>query len=166
MPGPGQGKQGQKKKWRESAHSKTDIAAVNNVMNIGTLTARTDPLANEMAPPTTIATTTAYTAANNANDTSSMTNVNANMAVLSPVNLTPDTSSSTYSHEEVHILLEEAKLDGWQEGYEEGSKKLMEGYRDGYEARRKLEDEKEERDCKEGQLEGYKLGIQQWKDKE
>ena len=135
MPGPGQGKRGQKKKWRESAHPKTDIAAVNNVMNIGTLTVRTDPLANETAPPTTIATTTANTAANNANDTNSTTNVDANTAVSSPVNPTPDTSSLTYSHEEVRILLEDAKLDGWQEGYEEGSKKLMEGYRDGYEAR-------------------------------
>jgi flagellar biosynthesis/type III secretory pathway protein FliH len=51
--------------------------------------------------------------------------------------VTPDTSSFTYSHEEVHLLLEEARLDGHQEGYnegyEEGSKKLMEGYRDGYE---------------------------------
>ena len=147
-------------------HPKADIAAINTIMNIGTLTARTDPLTNEITPPTTIATTTANTATNNANDTNSTTNVDTNMAVSFPVNLTPDTSSLTYSHEEVRILLEEAKLDGGQAGYEEGSKKLMEGYRDGYEARRKLDKEKEERECKEGQLEGYKLGIQQGKDKE
>jgi hypothetical protein len=77
-----------------------------------------------------------------------------------------DTSSFTYSHEEVRQLLEDARLDGWEEGYEEGSKKLMEGYRDGYEARRKLDEEKEERARKEGQLEGYELVIQQGKDEE
>ena len=64
MPGPGQGKQGQKKKWHENMHPKADIAAVNTIVNIGTLTARTDLLTNETAPPTTIA----NTAANNAND--------------------------------------------------------------------------------------------------
>jgi hypothetical protein len=78
----------------------------------------------------------------------------------------PDTSSFTYSHKEVQQLLEDARLDGWEEGYEEGSKRLMEGYRDGYEARRKLDQEKGEQACKKGLLEGYELGIQEGKEHE
>jgi hypothetical protein len=42
----------------------------------------------------------------------------------------------------------------------------MEGYRDGYEARRKLDQEKGEQACKKGLLEGYELGIQEGKDHE
>jgi hypothetical protein len=124
------------------------------------------PPANEMAPktasytaslPTTSISTTGVTTSN-PNDAS---NINA-------IDSTPDTSSLTYSHEEVCILLEEARLDGYQEGYdkgnEEGSKRLMEGYRDGYEAQWKLDQEKEEQPHKTGLLEGYELGIQEGKE--
>jgi hypothetical protein len=62
--------------------------------------------------------------------------------------------------------MEDARLDGWEEGYEEGSKRLMEGYRDGYKARRKLDQEKGEQAHKKGLLEGYELGIQEGKEHE
>ena len=71
------------------------------------------------------------TATVNTNDTR---NIDIATAMSSPVKSMPDTSLFTYSHEEVYTLLEEAKLDGWQEGYEEGSRKLMQSYREGYEA--------------------------------
>jgi hypothetical protein len=84
------------------------------------------------AHPTTAATADATTIkVNNAGNTTSI-----DIATDTPLpnNSAPDTSSFTYSHEEVQQLLEDARLDGWEEGYKEGSKKLMEGYRDGYEA--------------------------------
>jgi hypothetical protein len=144
MPGPGQGKHAQKKKRRENAN----IAAVNAVLNTDTLTARADPLANETAPLQIMMATTATAAAS------------------SPVDPALDTSSFTYSHDEVQQLLEGARLDGWEEGYEEGSKRLMEGYRDGYEAGKKLGLEKEETARRNGLLEGHELGTQQGKDEE
>ena len=46
----------------------------------------------------------------------------ARLATLatSPLSASPDTSPFTYSHKEVQQLLEDARLDGWDEGYEEG----------------------------------------------
>jgi hypothetical protein len=84
------------------------------------------------AHPTTAATVDATTI--KVNDSSNTTSIDIATAAPLPNNSSPDTSSFTYSHEEVQQLLEDARLDGWEEGYEEGSKKLMEGYRDGYEA--------------------------------
>jgi hypothetical protein len=98
--------------------------------------------------------------------------------------------SFTYGHKEVWLLLEEAKLDGWQqgfeeghrtgrktgqeegkvdsyeEGYEEGSRKWGEGHEAGYEAGKKMGKEKEETACKNRQLKGYKLSVQHRKDEE
>jgi hypothetical protein len=163
MPGPGQGKHSQKKKQRENAFNlNANIASVNAVMNTETLTVRTDPFANETAPQTT---TTANTATSTADTAPISTPCNGNdatcinTAASSPVDPAPDTSSFTYSHEEVQQLLESARLDGWEEGYEEGSKKLMEGYRDGYEAGKKLGLENEEMARGNGLLEGHKLGM-------
>ena len=65
MPGPGQGKHSQKKKWHENPFNlNANIAAVNAVLNTDTLTARTGLFANETAPQTTImaTSTTAGTA--------------------------------------------------------------------------------------------------------
>jgi flagellar biosynthesis/type III secretory pathway protein FliH len=59
-----------------------------------------------------------------------------------------------YNHEEVRLLLENAKLKGWQEGFEEGHRTgrktgheegKEDGYKEGYEAREKLGQEKEEK---------------------
>ena len=58
---------------------------------------------------------------------------------------------------------EEGKEHGYNKGYEEESRKWMESYKAGYDVKGKLDQEKEERACKEGQLKGYKLGIQQGK---
>jgi hypothetical protein len=154
MPGPGQGKRTQKKKWRENASNlNANITAVNAVITasntmapsatVATLTTllpsdvtAVTPPANEMAPKTasytaSLPTTSISTTGVTTSDPNNASNINA-------IDSTPDTSSLTYSHEEVRILLEEARLDGYQEGYdegnEEGSKRLMEGYRDGYEA--------------------------------
>ena len=86
--------------------------------------------------------TTAKLTTVDANDASNATSIDKATATPSLNNSAPDMSSFTYSHEEVRQLLEDAKLDGWEEGYEEGSKKLMESYKDGYEARQKLDEEK------------------------
>jgi hypothetical protein len=154
MPGPGQGKRTQKKKWHENTSNlNANIIAVNAVIMASNtmapsvtiamstmllpsdVTAVTPP-ANETAPKTasytaSLPTTSISTTGVTTSDPNDASNINA-------IDSTPDTSSLTYSHEEVCILLEEARLDGYQEGYdegnEEGSKKLMEGYRDGYEA--------------------------------
>jgi len=132
-------------------------------------------------------TTTAGAAANNTNDTM---HVNTATAALPANDKTLQPLEFTYSHEEVQQLLEDARLDGYQEGFEEGhktgritgkeegkedgyeegynkgSQKWGEGYREGYNVKGKLDEEKEERACKEGLLEGYKLGVQNGKDEE
>ena len=173
MPGPGQGKHSQKKKWHENRFNLNaniaNIAAVNAIMNTETLAARTDPFANETAPQTTTMANTATSTADTAPISTPCNGNDArciNTAASSPVDPALDTSSFTYSHEEVQQLLEGARLNGWEEGYEEGSKKLMEGYRGGYEAGKKLGLENEEMVHGNGLLEGHKLGIQHGKDKE
>jgi len=132
-------------------------------------------------------TTTAGAAANDANDT---THIDTATAALPANNETSQPLLFTYSHEEVQLLLEDARLEGYQEGFEEGhrmgrktgheegkedsyekgynggSRKVGEGYREGYEAKGKLNQEKEERVRKEGLLKGYELGTQQGKDEE
>ena len=161
MPGPGQGKNSQKNKWRENTFNlNVNIVAINSVMITDTLTVRMDPLANETAlltmllPSNTIATdthtsktaprpalymaplsTTAETTANpTTNDASNVTSIDTATAMSSTNNIGLQPQLLTYSTEEVQKLLANVRLDGWQEGYEEGSKKLIEGYRDGYEA--------------------------------
>ena len=170
MPGPGQGKHSQKKKWHENAFNlNANIAAINSVINTDTPGARMDPFTNEMAPQTTTTANTATAMADTApintpcdgNDATCI-----NTAASSPVDPAPDTSSFTYSHEEVQQLLEGARLDGWEEGYKEGSKKLMEGYRDGYGAGKKLGLEKEETAHGNGLLEGHELGTWHGKNEE
>jgi hypothetical protein len=198
MPGPGQGKRSQKKKWQENAlNLNASIAAVNTVMTA----LSTTPLNTRMAlsaplPPndaTTTVTPINETVPNanmsTANTTDEM-RVNRATATSSPNDLAPDTDSFTYSHKEVWLLLEEAKLDGWQqgfeeghrtgrktgqeegkvdgyeEGYEEGSRKWGEGHKAGYEAGKKMGKEKEEMACKNGRLEGYELSVQHGKDEE
>jgi hypothetical protein len=171
MPGPGQGKHSQKKKWCKNAFNlDMNIAAVDTVMTALSTTAlkvksatlatlppsarsllQPNPQMKEHKPAPHAAT----------KPTTAMTTENA--ATTAP---SPDTSSFTYSHEEVQQLLEDARLDGWEEGYEEGSKRLMKGYRDGYEARWKLDQEKGKQACKKGLLEGYELGIQEGKEHE
>ena len=47
-----------------------------------------------------------------------------------------------------------------------GSSPYREGYREGYDVKGKLDEEKEGRACKEGLLEGYELGMQNRKDEE
>jgi hypothetical protein len=136
MPGPGKGKQTQKKKWCENTSNlNMNITAVNTVImasntmalsvTIATLTmslpsdvTTVTPPANEMTsktasytaslPTTSISTTGVMTS-----DPNDASNINA-------IDSTPDTSALTYSHEEVCILLEEARLDEYQEGYDEG----------------------------------------------
>jgi hypothetical protein len=58
-------------------------------------------------------------------------------------------------HDEVQELLDEARLEGWREGMEEG-------YRMG--KKKGVEDEAEE--CKKSMLEGYELGTQGGKEDE
>jgi hypothetical protein len=74
-----------------------------------------------------------------------------------------------YNHEEVRLLLENAKLEGWQEGFEEGHRTgrktgyeegKEDGYKEGYEAREKLGQEKEEKAWRKGHIQGYRLGTQ------
>jgi hypothetical protein len=170
MPGPGQGKHSQKKKWRENTFNlDANIAAVDTIImasNTTALKAKTSTLT--MSSPSTVTTAAESTDERTQESSHAATKpttatTTANAATAAP---SPDTSSFTYSHEEVQQLLEDARLDGWEEGYEEGSKRLMEGYRDGYEARWKLDQEKGEQARKKGLLEGYELGIQEGKEHE
>jgi hypothetical protein len=134
MPGPGQGKRTQKKKWCENASNlNANITAVNAVMMApSTLNAKSATLAT--LPLSAVTTTSEPT-----DETTQEAGPHEARPPATPRDATttassPDTSTFTYSHKEVQQLLEDARLDGWEEGYEEGSKRLMEGYRDGYEA--------------------------------
>ena len=134
--------------------------------------------ANEMAakmtsyktlqPTTTItmATISANTAKNNANDAGEATRVDTATDASSTNNVGSRQRPFTYTHKEVWQLIEDAQIDGWQEGYEEGSRKWSEGHKAGYEAGQKMGKEKEEMARKEGRLEWYELGIQQGRDEE
>jgi flagellar biosynthesis/type III secretory pathway protein FliH len=190
MPGPGQGKRSNKKKWCENTLS-ANIAAVNAVMSTDALTARMEANNPITAPLHTTSivttTTTVNTAAIDANDETRIDTATAE----SSVNDSPqDTQSLTYSHEEVQQLLEDSRLEGWEAGFEEGhktgrktgheegkegsynegdeegSRKWMEGYKEGYKARQELDQGKEENAHKRGQLEGYELGTQDGKEEE
>ena len=98
---------------------------------------------------------------------SNETRVDTATAASSPNDSTLDTSSLTYSHKEVRILLEEAKLHGWQEGFDEGHKTgkktgieegKEEGYNEGhtagfdagYDTRRRLGEKREDEAQKKG----------------
>jgi hypothetical protein len=191
MPGPGQGKRAHKKKWRENAHLNANIVAVNVVM-------ATSQSANKTAPYTTLQNSTASTAATTADATTNEATNDANDAMrvdtATAMSSTDDIDSEphlfTYSHEEVRILLDEAKLDGWQQGfeegyrtgkkmgheegredgyeagYEEGGKKWIEGHEEGYSAGRKMVEGKVEEAQKRGRGEGYELGTQDGKEEE
>jgi flagellar biosynthesis/type III secretory pathway protein FliH len=183
MPGPGQGKQSHKKKWRENVSNlNANIAAVNAVMtasstsaaNTRTATLATLPssavttaavLTDETVPETSsytatlptkttdTATTTANTVAVDANDASNTTRVDTATAT------SPTNEPFTYSHDEVQQLLEDARLDGWQEGFEEGHRTGRksgheEGREDGYEAGYDEGSKK----WIEGHEEGYSMG--------
>ena len=187
MPGPGQGKRRNKKKWRENTlNMNANITAINVVMATDLLTKETGPnMASYTAAQTNAVTTTAGAATNNASD---VTHIDTAAATLPANDETSQPLLFTYSHEEVQLLLEDARLEGYQEGFEEGhrmgrktgheegkedgyeegynegSRKWGEGYREGYEAKGKLNQEKEERVRKEGLLKGYELGTQQGKD--
>jgi hypothetical protein len=146
MPGPGQGKRSNKKKWCENTHS-ANIAAVDAVMmalSITTTNTRTTPapstsndgitaalLADEMAPyscsHTTMQSTTAITTTDTteepaANDATNATRVDTATAVSPANDVSSQPQPFTYTHEEVQELLEEAQLEGWREGMEEGYK--------------------------------------------
>jgi hypothetical protein len=164
MPGPGQGKWTQKKKLHENTSNlNMNITAVDTViMASSTLYTKLATLAT--SPLSAVTTTSKPT-----DETTQEAGPHEARPPATPRDATttassPDTSSFTYSHEEVQQLMEDARLDGWEEGYEEGSKRLMEGYRDRYEAQWKLDQEKEEQACKTGLLEGYELGIQEGKE--
>ena len=121
------------------------MAAVSTIMMAPSMTApNTKTTTLTMLPPSAVITATAHTdemalktkspPTNDASSASNTTDIDTATAASPPVDPTLNTSSFTYSHEEVWQLLENARLKGWEEGYEEGSKRLMEGYRDGYEA--------------------------------
>lgn len=89
----------------------------------------TPSLTNEMAPNTVLhvaplytKTTTATTAnimdANIANDATHVDTA----TVTSSDDATSQPPLFTYTHEEVQVLLDEARLEGWEEGMEEGLK--------------------------------------------
>lgn len=139
MPGPGQGKRGNKKKWRENTLS-ANIMAVNAVFN--TITA--DPLANETAP-------SIGTAAADSNDETRVDTATAASSINADSQLYPP----TYMYDEVQELLDEARLEGWREGMDEG-------YRMG--KQKGVEDGREE--YKKSLLEGHDLGMQSGKEEE
>jgi hypothetical protein len=172
MPGPGQGKRSNKKKWHENTSNlNVSIAAVNAIMTaLNTATpnaslATSEPLppndATTTAPPAnetasnahpftpmqstaiTTTTTSADAATNNTNDE---THWHINTAASSINNKTSQTLPFTYSHEEVQQLLEDARLDGWQAGFEEGHKT----------GRKTGKEEGKEEGYNKGHTEGYK----------
>jgi hypothetical protein len=205
MPGPGQGKQNNKKKWcKDMSKLSMNITAINAVMialstpnaRMATLTALppsvvttaaelTDETAQESfctATQLTIATTTANTAA------ASTINTNDQMLINTAISASTTNEPFTYSHNKVQQLLEDARLNGWQEGfkeehrtgrkirhkegkedsyaegYEEGSKKWFEGHKKGYSAGQKMVEEKVGEAWKRGQVDGYELGMQDQKE--
>lgn len=204
MPDPGQGKRAHKKWWHENASNlDADIAAVNAIMKASSTATSNAKIAasalsalhsstttasfmSETAPnlsytaalPTTATDTVKSTANTAAIDASNATHIDTATAT-SPLNdSTPDTDSFTYSHEEVQLLVEEAKLDRWQEGFDEGHKTGRntgikegkeegyneghgEGYEYGYDARRRIGEQREGEVCKAGRLEGYEAGMRE-----
>ena len=84
----------------------------------------TDETASKTGSFTALLTTTmdavTTTAGAAANDTNDVMHVDTTTATLPANNETLQPLLFTYSHEEVQLLLEDAKLDGYQEGFEEG----------------------------------------------
>jgi hypothetical protein len=178
MPGPGQGKHSQKKKWRENAFNlNASIAAVNAIITASdtsaptattatpTMPSRNDetaitPLANETAPsiatytaqlpPMSIITTTTAKAATYkaTEDANDVTRVDTATDISSTNNVDSEPLPFTYTHDEVQKLIEEAQLGGWQQGFEEG-------HRTG----RKTGKEEGKAD---GYKEGYEEGSKKW----
>jgi flagellar biosynthesis/type III secretory pathway protein FliH len=175
MPGPGQGKRSNKKKWHENASNlNASIAAVNTVMMASnTATPNTSLATSELLPPNdatttappanetalnarpftptqstavTTMTTSADAATNNTNDE---THWHVDTAASSINDETSQTLPFTYSHEEVQQLLEDARLDGWQAGFEEGHKT----------GRKTGKEEGKEEGYNEGHTEGYECGY-------
>jgi hypothetical protein len=132
MPGPGQGKRGQKKKWCNNA--RTTLA-------VHTLTAAASPTTMDTAA-----------SAMDANDGNNVMHVDIATA-LSSDNAASQPPLSTYRHKEVWILLDEARLEGRKIGYEDG---FEDGLEDGKEY---LEDAKLQ-SYREGRDEGYKQARQ------
>jgi hypothetical protein len=175
MPGPGQGKRSQKKKWHENAsNTNANIAAVNAVMTASStaaLTAKmatsatlplsdvtttagiTDETAQDISSHTatqpTTATATANTAAVDTNDASNAMHVDTATSASSTNNV--DSQQYPFSYNEVQELLDEVRLEGWREGMEEG-----------YKMGKKKGVEEIEEKCKEewrkGMVQGTQLG--------
>jgi hypothetical protein len=114
MPGPGQGKRGQKKKWCESAHPNANIAAVNTVMSTDTLTATMEAEINtattKLPATSTLATTTAQMDTNEAADDRNDEVVNATTATSSGNDSAPPLLV-TYNYEEIQQLLHDVRLE-------------------------------------------------------
>ena len=99
MPGPGQGKRAHKKKWCDNTRNAATTCTIT----------------------TTTASTTTDTAAATAINTNDATHVDTATAVSSD-DATLQLPLFTYTHEEIQVLLDEARLEGWEEGVEEGLK--------------------------------------------
>ena len=95
MPGPGQGKRSHKKKWCENVfNTNANITAVNAVSTA----------MSTLAPSTTTI---------DAIEASKATRTDTATATSSTDDINSELQPFTYSHEEVRILLGEAKLDGY-----------------------------------------------------
>ena len=183
MPGPGQGKRSQKKKWRDNALSlnenKTAVNAVTTAPSTSAPIATTvtatvpspndetaiSPPANETAPnkapyldqlsTTSVVTTTTakmatYKETDNASDA---THIDKPTAAPGTVDINPE--RYPFSYNEVQELLDEARLEGWREGMDEGYKM---GKNKGVEDGRK--------EYEKGLQEGYELGTKNGKEEE
>jgi hypothetical protein len=156
MPGPGQGKHSPKRKrCKNTFNLNANIVAVNTIMTASSIMAlsMTTVLPTLLLPSdaTAIDTHTSKMAANTAYTAllPATTETTVDAATLSTNNETSQLLHFTYSHEEVQQLLEDAKLDGWQAGFEEGHRtRRKTGHKEG----------KEEGHTK-GHTEGYEYGY-------
>jgi hypothetical protein len=153
MPGPGQGKRAHKKKWRDNARNAATTCAT---------TTTTVPTTTDTAAATAID-------ANDATCIDTATAASSNDATLQP-------QQFTYTHEEVRVLLQEARSDGWEEGrmigYEDGledgkdcledakTESYREGREAGYKEARLANGKVEVQKYEEGQSEGIARGLQ------
>jgi flagellar biosynthesis/type III secretory pathway protein FliH len=103
MPGPGKGKRAQKKKWRDNASQSVAIYSITTTTATGT-TSPEEPAAND---------------ANDAMCIDIAAAASSDDAIMQP-------QPFIYTDEEVQVLLDEARLEGWEEGIEEGLKIGME----------------------------------------
>jgi hypothetical protein len=154
MPGPGQGKQSHKKKWRKNAHLNANIAAINTVMATSSFTNAAAPVSRQFTAiepaTTTIIETTVHPAPNEADHVDTATAASSKNDIDSQ-----QPQPLLYTHKEVQELLEEAQLEGWREGMEEG-----------YKREKKQGAEEMQEKAEKGQLEWYELGTQHGKEQE